>query len=190
MFRGLYDAERAAESVAYLLHLAGGSLELIKLTKLIYLAERRSYESLGQPLTGDRACSLKHGPVLSAVYDATKTHKPHGAWAEWISGRHGHDVTLGRRIEDPELELLALSSADLEVLAQTWADFGAMEDWALRDYTHAHCPEWKDPGDSSQPISIDTLLRAVGMSDDQVRACTSELEQAAQLKIAYSKIAA
>jgi uncharacterized phage-associated protein len=190
MFKGLYDAERAAESVAFLLHLAGGSLELIRLTKLIYLAERRSYETYGQPLTGDLACSLKHGPVLSSVYDATKTHEPHGEWAAWISGRHGHDVTLGRRIEDPEHQLLSLSTVDMDVLRQIWAEFGSMDKWALRDYTHDHCPEWKDPGDSSQPISISSLLRAVGMNDEQVQACTSELEQAAQLKSAYSKIAA
>lgn len=72
MFNGLYDDRRAAQSVAFMLHLAGGSLEILKHTKLLYLSERLSYESYGEPLTGATPYALKNGPVLSEVYDRTK----------------------------------------------------------------------------------------------------------------------
>jgi hypothetical protein len=40
-------------------------LPVIKLIKLMYLAERLSLQRYGEPLTGDRLVSMPDGPVLS-----------------------------------------------------------------------------------------------------------------------------
>lgn len=42
----------------------------------IKLADREAYAKWGKPITGDTAVSMKHGPVLSTVYDLTKGELP------------------------------------------------------------------------------------------------------------------
>ena len=69
MAAALFNERRTAQVAAFLLHRAGGSLPLIKLMKLMYLAERLSLQRYGEPLTGDRLVSMGHGPVLSRTYD-------------------------------------------------------------------------------------------------------------------------
>jgi hypothetical protein len=48
-----------------------------------------------------------------------------------------------------------------------------MTQWELRDYAHT-LPEWRDPQGSSLPIQIGDILRAEGMSEEDVR----EVEEA------------
>ena len=49
-----------------------------------------------------------------------------------------------------------------------WDKYGHMDQWQIRDYTHKHCPEWKDPNGSALPISIEDLLIAVGKNKEQI----------------------
>lgn len=60
-----------------------------------------------------------------------------------------------------------LSDADIEVLAAVWDEFGHMNKWQIRDYTHEHLDEWRDPDGSSVPISEVQLLRALGRSKEE-----------------------
>lgn len=183
MFNGLYDDRRAAQSAAFLLQLAGGSLEILKLTKLLYLSERLSYERYGEPLTGDTPYALKQGPVLSQIYDRTKrTDNLNETWRTWIKGRSGNDISLVHPILDPSEELVALSKADFKVMSAVWKDFGGMTAYELVTYTHHHCPEWTDPGMSSNKIDPDTILRKVGMKREDAAKQIEHLRQAASLK--------
>lgn len=183
MFTGLYDDRRAAQSAAFLLQLAGGSLEILKLTKLLYLSERLSYERYGEPLTGDTPYALKQGPVLSKIYDRTKrTENLNETWLTWIKGRSGNNIVLANQIVNPSEELCALSRADFKVMNDVWKDFGDMTAYALVDYTHNHCPEWSDPGMSSHKIDPDTILRKVGMKREDAAKQIEHLRQAAMLK--------
>ena len=92
----MYNERRAAEAAAYLLYRAGGTLPVLKLMKLLYLAERLSLQRHGEPLTGDRLVSMPHGPVLSITYTliggGIKSCK--GGWDSWVSDRTGHNLTL------------------------------------------------------------------------------------------------
>jgi uncharacterized phage-associated protein len=164
MFNGLYDETRAAQVVAYMLHLGGGQLDLLKLTKLCYLAEKHSYAELGEPLTGDRMASLEHGPILGDTYDKTKRIHPEGVWAAWLRKREGNTIGLSHALADPREELDALSRADFKVIEEVWAKFGHMSGSGLRNWTHdpKNCPEWDDPGKSSNPIRSETLFKSIG----------------------------
>lgn len=183
MFNGLYDDRRAAQSAAFLLQLAGGSLEILKLTKLLYLSERLSYERYGEPLTGATPYALNQGPVLSEIYDRTKrTENLNETWRTWITGRNGNHIILDHQIVDPSEELFALSRADFKVMSAVWNDFGRMTAYELVTYTHRHCPEWSDPGTSSHKIDPDTMLRKVGMKREDAARQIEHLRQAATLK--------
>ena len=186
----LFDERRAAQSAALLLYRAGGSLPLIKLIKLMYLAERLSLHRYGEPLTGDRLVSMTHGPVLSQTYNHINgaVQSINGGWDSWVSDRAGYEVALRdpSMVRSPEQDLLALSESDLEVLDETWAEFGHWDRWALVKYTHDHCPEWEDPDGSSTPISYRRLFTKLGYSPEQVNALASRLAEQEQLSASFA----
>jgi uncharacterized phage-associated protein len=186
----LFNERRAAESAALLLHKAGGTLPLIKLVKLMYLAERLSLQRYGEPLTGDRLVSMDHGPVLSRTYNHINGAVPsaEGGWETWISDREGHAVALRdpSMIRSAEQDLQSLSESDVEVLTETWTNFGHWGRWELVKYTHDECPEWEDPSGSSKPISYERLFGALGYSDDAAKALVERLSEQEQLSASFA----
>lgn len=167
----LFNERKAAQAAAYLLYKADGTLALIKLMKLMYLAERLSLKQYGETITGDAFVSMPHGPVLSMTYEHMKGALPsqHGGWETWIADRADNTLSLqdASMIRSPEQDLLALSEADLECLEETWTEYGHYDKWKLRNMTHnGLCPEWEDPGGSSKPIPMKKLLRVLGYSDE------------------------
>jgi uncharacterized phage-associated protein len=177
-----FDERKAAQAAAYLLYRGGGRLPVIKLLKLMYLAERLSLQRYGETLTGDRLVSMPHGPVLSHTYSLIQGayESCAGGWDTWVADRYGHDVELADNslIRSPEEDLTALSDSDLEVLGETWAQFGHWDKFKLRDYTHSSaCPEWQDPNGSSAPISYADLLFATGYSAADARALADRIAE-------------
>ena len=63
------------------------------------------------------------------------------------------------------------------MLAQTWERFGAMDQWALREWTHKNCPEWHDPEGSSTPIRTEDLLAALKFSQEQSKAIMARMRE-------------
>ena len=45
-----------------------------------------------------------------------------------------------------------------------------MDKYQLRDWSHKHLPEWKDPQGSSRPILFREVLAVEGYGEDEVRA--------------------
>jgi uncharacterized phage-associated protein len=189
-----FNERKAAQAAAYLLYRGGGRLPVLKLIKLMYLAERLSLQRYGETLTGDRLVSMQHGPVLSHTYNLIQgTYDPcAGGWDTWVADRAGHDVELADNsmIRQPEQDLPALSETDLEVLGDTWAQFGHWDKFKLRDYTHSDaCPEWKDPNGSSAPISYADLLRATGYSASDARALAARIAERQALSASMASLA-
>lgn len=187
----LFNEKRTAQAAAFLLHRAGGRLPLLKLMKLMYLAERESLRKFGEPIVGDRLVSMPHGPVLSMTYEHMNGNLPsvEGGWATWVEDRAGHDLALRdpSMIRSPEDDLLELSDDDLETLEVTWQQFGHMSKFALRDYTHSDaCPEWVDPQGSSAPIPLERLFNALGFSQTGVDSAVKHLTEQAQLNAAFA----
>lgn len=164
--------------------LAGGRLNVLKLVKLLYLAERRSLADFAAPLIGDVAVSMKHGPVLSRTLDLINgaAFGDTGDWDRTIADRADHFV--GLRLDSGPPSFGALSRADLAVIDRTWAEFGTMTKWDLVDYCHKHLREWEDPGDSSTPIPLRRIFGAVGYADEQIDAAVAALNEQAALRAA------
>lgn len=182
----LFDEYRTAQAAAFLLFKAGGALPLMKLIKLMYLAERLSLQRYGEPITGDRLVAMPHGPVLSRTYDYVNGALPssEGGWDTWVTERNGYDVSLRDRsmIRSAEEDLLRLSETDLEVLQETWNNFGHWDRWRLVNYTHSEaCPEWHDPDGSSVPIEYKDLFLKFGYTAEQADALVTRLADQKQL---------
>lgn len=184
----LFQERKAAQAAAFLIYKAGGKLEILKLMKLMYLAERESLRLFGETITGDAFVSMPHGPVLSMTYDCINGNNKYevGGWNDWIADKENHTVTLKdpSMLRTPEENLLALSDSDLEALSNTWENFGHYSAWDLRNMTHdGLCPEWEDPQGSSRPISIKKLLGILGYNNTQIDAIVSNMQDQAEINV-------
>lgn len=192
MLKHLFDEKKAAQAAAYFLFRAGHPLSVLKLMKLMYLAERRSFEKYGEPMIGDLLVSMDHGPVLSRTYNHMNGNRASDkkGWEYWIADRAGHDLALRhpRDLRSPEKDLLQLSDADLEVLAEIWKKFGKMDQWKLRDYTHEHCPEWKDPEGSMIPMEPAEFFAALKFTPKQRKDALAKLRAQDRLNAAFDSV--
>ena len=163
----MYSEKKAAQVAAFLLFRAGGVLEILKLMKLMYLAERESFAAYGEPMIGDCLYSMEYGPVLSSTLDHMNNfvESGPGGWESWISDREDHYVGL-RENGDPVPRLTQLSDADVEILGEIWAKYGHYTGTQLRNLTHKICAEWEDPESSSLPIPYTRVLRCVGFEPE------------------------
>ncbi len=192
MLKNLFNEKKAAQVAAYFLFRAGEQMSVLKLTKLLYLAERGSLEKFGEPMIGDHPISMPHGPVLSSTLDHINgmLASGEGGWDSWISDRQGHFLALKdpQRVNSPE-DFLELSVADIDVLGDVWNRFGGMDQWALRDWTHEHCAEWSDPEGSSVPIAPEKLLAALKFSPQQSEAILARMREADGINAAFAAMA-
>jgi len=177
----LFDEQRTAQAAAFFLHKAEGRMPLLKLMKLLYLAERESYRLYGEPISGDQLVSMPHGPVLSLTLDMMNGWggEAQGGWNHWVGERSGHELTLRNPgMIRSEQDLLALSDGDMEILHGTWERFGHLASFELIEYTQSDaCPEWQDPHDSNTPIPTERLLQAVGYDTQAIQGVLANLAE-------------
>jgi uncharacterized phage-associated protein len=170
----MFKERKAAQMAAFLLDRAGGKLNVLKLTKLLYLAERESMKAHGIQISGDRMVSMPKGPVLSQTLDLTSGHTISQDWEALIEDREQHDVTLRKTVTREDFK--DMSDATLTVLESVWAEFGNKDQWELVDFTHDHCAEWEDPNGSSLPIPAKRVFAAVGMDHETAEFMAKELQ--------------
>lgn len=168
---------KTAQAAAYLLSLNNGTMSYMVLIKLMYLADRQMLLDHGRPITGDRLFSMKNGPVLSTVLDFI-THgparEPGSAWFTLIDAPKGYDVSL-KSTPAPTDEL---SRYELQLLEQTYKQYGRMNRWDLVDLLHKVLPEWKDPGGSASRIEYVDILRAEDRSEEDIALIASQAKSA------------
>jgi uncharacterized phage-associated protein len=189
-YPSLFDEKRTAQAAAFLLNRAGGQLHVLTLMKLMYLSERESLRKYGDTITGDSFVSMQNGPVLSMMLNMLNgfVKTTQDGWDRWISDRAEHLVELNteRRAANFEDTLDALSESDVECLDAVWRQFGHMSRWKLVEYTHSDaCPEWENPGNSSRPIPMSRVLKAVGYKPEEVEALTKRLHGQQQISAAF-----
>lgn len=192
MIQNLFNEKKAAQAAAYFLYRAGGPISVLKLMKLLYLTERRSFERYGAPMIGDRMVSMPHGPVLSITYNHMngELESVEGGWEAWIADREEHDLDLRNRasLKAPEDDLLELSDADLDVLAEIWAQFGKMGKYEIRDWTHKNCPEWKDPEGSMIPMAPEELFAALKFTSEQRQEVLARMKAESAVNTAFASL--
>ncbi len=145
----------------------------MKLIKLMYLVDREALIRWGRPITFDWYFSLPHGPVLSFTLDLINSDREPDESSYWhglISERDGHRVSL---VTD-ELPVDQLSPAEESLLDELFGEFGAMDEWELRDYCH-RLPEWQDPKGSRLAIQLEQILSGAGLGPTEVSEILEDL---------------
>lgn len=157
-----FNEKLVAQIAAFFASKEGGDIPVLKLTKLIYLADRESMAKTGYPITNDHFVSMPHGPVNSLTLNFVDGNFSSAEWSDLISDRANYSVGLSRAPTDEDFD--ELSEQDLEILQIVWAEFGHMNKWEIRDWTHQNCPEWEDPKGSCAPIPHERVLKYLGIA--------------------------
>jgi len=163
-----FNERKAAEAAAYLLESAGGSMDLLVLLKLLYLADRHALIERGMPITGDRMVAMKKGPVLARIYDATKgKYVEMPSWSRFVSRPMPDDPAKKVRLLNKPTSDSRLSNYERAVLKDIHGQYGHVDKWELSELTH-ELPEYRDPGESRLPIDPRVILKSAGKTDDEI----------------------
>ncbi len=152
-----FDFKKSLEASAYLLELAGGSMEYVRLLDLLYMAERELLAEKALPLTGDLALAMSHGPVLSTISDMILDKNWQAPdWHKFIK-RSGYSVKL---ITDPGFE--HLSACIIDKLREVHFRHYEMNLGEVIDLAQTFS-EWKKnyPGAGSAPIPLEAILEGM-----------------------------
>lgn len=179
-----FNARKAAQVVAFFADKEGGKINVLKLAKLVYLADRAFMAEYDSPILHDQLVSMEHGPVNSITLNLINGLVESADWDAFVTDRERHDVGAARAIEPGILD--ELSEAELEVLNAVWARFGHMDPYAIRDYTHEYCPEWEDPEGSSAPIPYERVFKFLEKPD--VRALARDVQAARGIRHILDKV--
>ena len=170
--------ERKTTQVAALLaQNCGEEIDLYKLVKLIYLIDRKALKRWGRSVTFDRPYNFPFGPTPSATYDMVRHPSKGRYWSSSFAAPQ-HNVI---RLISPDTGVDELSQAEIDLVQEVFREFGHKSFGELRSYVHA-LPEFRDPGESSEPIGWDTLLRAVGWKGEDLEEIKRELEASAKFE--------
>lgn len=173
----MFNERKVAQMAAFFLQQTPtGQMSHLKLMKLLYLAEREGLRCLGYSLTGDRWVSMPHGPVLSMTLNLMDGDMESGrdGWESWVSDKADHELSLRRAVTPEAFD--ELSPAECDVLEAIWQQFGGLDKWTIRDWTHVHCAEWHDPLGSSMPITPRVLVDALGFAPEVAQELVARLE--------------
>ena len=177
-----FQEDRATQVAARLTKLGGGTINHVKLIKLMYLVERTALVKHGRLVTFDWLISMRHGPVLSATLNCINdsvapNESERSYWHRYISARENNEVSL---VAEPLTD--ALSPAEVAIIDDTHARYGWMETWALVDWCHQHLPEWQDPGSSRLPIDLRAILASEHFIEEEIEEVMAAMDAEARLR--------
>ena len=169
----MFSQTKATHIAAYFLLKNGGDMPLLKLVKLLYIADRESMNQFDLPMTFYRLVAMPHGPVSSQTLDMMNGFTKCNVWEEFIRDREDHNIGLRKAVIIDDLD--ELSDAEIEILDNIWSDFGSMDQWQIRDFTHEKFSEWTDPKGSSIPISYEQVFLALGRPPTEAKELANEI---------------
>ena len=160
-----FRAAAAAEAIAFLLHWSGGSRDRYSLLKMLYLSERKAMEEHNWPIFFDETKCMIHGLVPQGTYDLIKGDRSDPEWDQYVeeasSARKRVFLKAAPRQEH-------LSDAQLLILQAAFDENKSKGFDQLKRESHS-LPEFKDPGNSSIPLEIQDIFRALDKSPEEVK---------------------
>lgn len=139
-----YDSLRAAEAALSLLNLHGGSMDLLKLVKLVFLADREHLARYGRPIIGGKYVAMKHGPVPSVFYN----------WIDGCKILEDKDIDVSENTVSGKRtpNTYYLSETDVETINDTFDKYGHMSTsqlWRMVHDLNAWKKNYPDPEENT-----------------------------------------
>jgi hypothetical protein len=178
-----FKAKKSTQAAAFLLKLCSGQKGKYLLLKMLYLADREALRVWGIPITGDEPHSMEYGPVPSHIYDLTKGAIRHGQeWSRSIETRDNEMLVLK---SDPGTD--ELSEDEMSLLRTMFEKYKNFSFKQMKEYCHGLAEYDSSVGNSSRPISLATMLSALGKSRDEVMEVSNEILELRELRAIFSK---
>ena len=176
MMRFVFNERKAAQAASILLERAGGSMEYLKLIKLLYLADRAALIETERPITLDHYASMKHGPTPCQVLELIlHEHPPEDSiWHRYVKRRYFDAFLCG------QIESEWLSEYDVSLLNDIYETYGKLRSSQVVSQTQA-LPEWQDLGETAIPIDPTDILRYAGYSEYAIELVTDNAEAVYQM---------
>ena len=142
---------------------------------MLYIADRESLRKWNEPITGDFPVSMKHGPVLSIIYDLTKGEaiEHRASWSPFISDVDKQTNQIAMKA-DPGRD--RLSNNEVKLINTIYEQFKSFSWLQMKEHCHAFS-EFEDVGDGSKLIPLKNILLAVGKTEDQILEITRFLQE-------------
>ena len=138
----MQERQAAQLSAAFILK-GGRAVGLVRLLKLVYLAEREAMGRSGFPIVMDEIYAMQAGMVLSRTFDLmkAKANTPTtGEWAEYIAPPSSRGINVRKGVGWSSLD--AMSPDDLDIVAEVWARHGSKTKDELVHEVHHKLEEW------------------------------------------------
>lgn len=184
----VFDIRKAIAATAYLCNRDGGAIDLFEVIKMLYLADRQALLGWNRPITGDRFVSMKHGPVVSRIYDLIRFNvfgPEMEKWKEVFGPREGNLVVMKK---GHTLNLGPLSPREVKALGDSYLQIKKIPQWQISKTLHEILPEWEDPNGSSKPIDPKTIFEKEHFSQEQISEIEKEMESYFSAKVALQAV--
>jgi hypothetical protein len=120
-------------------------MEKLKLSKLLYLADRENFDKLGFFIFSDEHYSLKDGPICSNAIDGINGKKDKSIWGSYIVIDHAAGRVRCKSDFDPDRDTDALTGFERRIAEKLSEQFAALNGPQMCDWTHDNIREWIDP---------------------------------------------
>lgn len=172
-----FNEEKTTQATTVLLQLSGGSMNYMKLIKLLYNIDREALRRWARPVTFDDFYSMKHGQVVSKTLNKIRSVSfvEQTYWDRFIH-TEGLCVSL-----DPEIvtDCGTLSPVEIELIREMYAKYKDKNQFDMRDEHHNPelFPEWIDPQGSSIKTDYGSVMKFIGFSEDDIVAFHNDMEE-------------
>lgn len=178
-----FNQKKATQAAIFLLRKSNGKMNYMKMIKLLYLLDRKALEKWERPISGDKYCSMDNGTVVSEILNLIKLDEEkqkNTYWHQFIK-RNKYNIELVQ-----ETEIDELSKREVKIIDEIFENFGSMDEWELREYTHK-LPEWEDPKGSMIPIRVSNLMKIIGKNEEEIKEFEDEVNNNKYAKALLTK---
>lgn len=181
----IFDVRKAIAAAGFVCQQNDGRCDLLKLIKILYLADRTALTRWHRPITGDDLWSLEHGPIVSKVYDLIRGRAMGPemvAWAQAFNPRDGDIVSV-----KGEISSKPLSRREKAVLLEAFNKIHPLSIGQVIDFMHS-LPEWRNPGKSAEKIDARSIFFHENLGIEQVNEIEDDLLTAQLAKAALQSV--
>ena len=193
----MFNLETAAEVSAYFLSKNGGTMEKVKLNKLMYLTERELVLSYGTTLTDDLMYSHNFGPVLeksnSFFSNGPKNTYEQKVWLKWFCAFDKNNKNLSLNVnvfgEEFNNKFNNLFKLARRIMDKLYDEYGFLSYKEIISLTHNNkiYPEWKKP--TKYDISVKELCLLHGKTDSETQGIVDSIERNREMAQAMEELA-
>lgn len=116
---------------------------------------------------GGNLSSMEYGPVHSSILDSARYKNTTTKY--WMDNITRPEPDNNISLKNYNIEYDELSDREIKVITQLYEKYKDFDFNDMKNLTHTF-PEYEDPGKSSLPINIETILHSCKKSNKEIKA--------------------